>query len=669
LTKVNLTVRASASLAANVGPRMVVRINGVQIAALEVRSTQPQDYLIGVVDLNAGAKVEVAFTNYAWINGQDRNLFVSYVTDGSVYMVPSQAGVVFDAGEGAAAFDGVNVSAGQESMRSSGALRFAWPAKTTADIKASEASRFLQQATFGPTSADIDRLRTQTIEAWLNEQMALPAQPSVLNYIQAKYDSGPDYIPITGSKYTPSLVGQKFWANAATANDQLRKRVAYSLHSIFVVSQVEQNLFYQARAYASYLDLLDRLAFGNFRTLIEEVALSPAMGAYLSHMGNMKEDPATNRLPDENFARELMQLFTIGLHELNIDGTPKLNSQGQPIETYNNNDVMAMAKVFTGWSWGFDDNQLTENNFLRGQPDPLTTGNNRPDVRRMKAYPGMSSVAEKRLFAGRSNAVTIPANTSAAVSVRMALDTLFNHPNVGPFIGKQLIQRLVTSNPSPAYVSRVAQVFNNNGAGVRGDLGAVVKAILLDSEARSATPPSRFGKVREPVLRVAQLLRAFGAQSASGEYQIADHLSGLGQVVNYMPSVFGYFRPGYVPPNTTLADSDMTAPEMQIIDESTLSRWVNAVEVMLREGIGWHGNVLDVTLPLTTEAGMVVSSPAAFINRMDTLLFAGKMSPALRKNIMDGMLGVNEKSAYSTQWRTRVGIYIAMTSPEFLIQR
>jgi uncharacterized protein (DUF1800 family) len=648
---------------------MVVRVNGVQTGSVEVRSTVPKDYLISLADLTPGAKVEVAFTNYAWINGQDRNLFVSYVTDGSVYMSSSQAGVVFDAGEGAAAFDGQNISAGQESLRSSGALRFYWPSKTTTDSKALEASRFLQQATFGPTWADIEKLRTQSPEAWLTEQMAMPAQPSVLNYIQAKFDSGPDYLPITGAKYTPSLVGQKFWANAATATDQLRKRVAHALHSIFVVSQVEQSLFYQARAYASYVDSLDRLAFANFRTLIEEVALSPAMGAYLSHMGNMKEDAATNRLPDENFARELMQLFTIGLYELNIDGSPKLNGAGQPIETYNNNDVMAMAKVFTGWGWGFDDNQLTENNFLRGQPDPLTTGNNRPDVRRMKAYPGMASVAEKRLFAGKANAVTIPANTSAAVSVRMALDSLFNHPNVGPFIGKQLIQRLVTSNPSPAYISRVAQVFNNNGSGVRGDLGAVVRAVLLDIEARPASPSNKFGKLREPVLRISQLLRAFAATSASGEYQIADQLSGLGQVVNYMPSVFGYFRPGYVPPNTTLADADMAAPEMQIVDESTLSRWVNAVEVMLREGIGWHGTALDVTLPLSTEASVVASSPATFINRLDLLLFSGKMSPALRKNIMDAMLGVNESSANSTQWRTRVGIFVAMTSPEFLIQR
>jgi uncharacterized protein (DUF1800 family) len=664
-----LTIRASGSLAANVGPVMAVRVNGVQIGAVEVRATQPTDYLLPAADLAPGAKVEIVFTNYAWINGQDRNLFVSYVTDGSNYVSASQAGVLFDAGEGPAAFDGVNVSAGQESLRSSGALRMFWPSKVIADNKAIEASRFLQQATFGPTLADIDRLRTQSLEAWLNEQMALPAQPSLLNYIQSKYDSSPDYLPITGTKYTPDLVGQKFWANAVTANDQLRKRIAHALHSIFVVSQVEQNLFYQARAYASYLDSLDRLAFGNFRALIEEIALSPAMGIYLSHMGNMKEDAATNRSPDENFARELMQLFTIGLYELNIDGSLKLNGQGQPVETYNNNDVMAMAKAFTGWSWGFDDSQLTENNFLRGQPDPLTAGNNRPDVRRMKPYPGMASVAEKRIFSGKANAVTIPANTSATVSVRIALDTLFNHPNVGPFIGKQLIQRLVTSNPSPAYISRVAQVFNNNGAGVRGDLGAVVRAILLDPDARSTTPASGFGKLREPVLRIAQLLRGFSAKSASGEYQIADQVSGFGQVVNYMPSVFGYFRPGYVPPNTTLANADMTAPEMQIVDESTLSRWVNAVEVMLREGIGWFGNVLDVTLPLTTEAGVVASSPADFVNRIDVLLFAGKMTPTLRKNILDAMLGVNENSANSTQWRTRVAIYIALTSPEFLVQR
>jgi uncharacterized protein (DUF1800 family) len=444
--------------------------------------------------------------------------------------------------------------------------------------------------------------------------------------------------------------------------------VAFALHSIFVLSQTDSNLFHQARPYAAYLDSLNRGAFGNFRTLIEEVALSPAMGLYLSHIRNQKEDPATNRLPDENFARELMQLFTIGLYELNVDGTEKLDGQGQPIETYKNADVMAMAKVFSGWSWGFDDNQLTEYNFRYGWPDSAKTGSARIDVRRMKAYPGLSSSAEKRLFVGKPHAVTIPPNTSASQSLQIALDALFNHPNVGPFIGRQLIQRLVTSNPSPAYVSRVAQTFNNNGRGIRGDLAAVVRAILLDPEARNA-PTANFGKLREPVLRLAHWTRAFNARSVSGEYRIGGEPERIGQIANYMPSVFGYFRPGYVPPNTSLSALGMRAPEMQIVDESSTANWVNGVELMLREGLGWYGNLRDVTVSLTTESAMVTSSPASLISHLDLVLFSGTMSSNLKRSIMDAMQGVDMASPNRDQVRARVALFVAMASPEYLVQR
>lgn len=661
-------MRAYASLAGDVGPIMEVRINGIRVGLVEVRATEPQDYVLPATGLVAGAKVDVVFTNDALIDGKDRNLFVSYVTDGSVYLVPSQPGVVYDGGAGDAAFDGQDTIAGQESMWYSGALRMIWPSAVTTDTREAGAARFLHQATFGPTRADISRLKAMGTSAWMDEQMALPAQPAVLNYVQGKIDQGPDFQPIGGSQYTPDWVGQKFWFSAATANDQLRKRVAFALHSIFVVSQVDNNLFHHARAYAAYLDTLDRMALGNFRALIEEVALSPAMGIYLSHMRNMKEDASANRLPDENFARELMQLFTIGLYELNADGTEKLDSNGQPIETYTNNDVMALAKVFSGFSWGMDDDQLTETNFRWGTPSTSTTGSSRADVRRMKPYPGMFSVAEKRLFIGTSQALVIPANTAPTDGVKMALDTLFNHPNVGPFLARQLIQRLVTSNPSPAYVGRVAQAFNNNGKNVRGDLAAVVRATLLDTEARDA-PSTRFGKMREPVLRVANWLRAFGAQSASGEYRIAGELPGLGQQANYMPSVFGYFRPGYVPPNTALATAGMTSPEMQIVDESSVSQWINMVELMLREGIGWYGSNRDVTLALTTETALVATGPAALVEHLNLMLFAGKMSPGLRKNILDAMMGVNEIETGRDLLRAKVAVYAAMTSPEYLIQR
>jgi uncharacterized protein (DUF1800 family) len=667
---VTLTVRAYGSLAGNVGPLMQVRLNGATLATIEVRASEPQDYAIPISALRAGDKLDIAFTNDALIDGQDRNLYVVYVTDGTAYMTPTQPGVVLDAGSGAEAFDGLNLSAGTEALYFNAALRLTWPETSAYALSGREmdSSRFLQQASFGPTRAEITRLNSMAFDAWIDEQIAMPAQPEYLNYIQAKYDLGPDYLPDSSVKYTPDWLAQKFWAGVATGPDQLRKRTAFALHSIFVVSQVDSNLFHQARAYANYLDNLNRLAFGNFRELIEEVALSPAMGIYLSHMRNQREDPASNRLPDENFARELMQLFTIGLYELNLDGTHRLDSQGRPIETYGNADVMAMAKVFTGWSWGFDDNQLTEYNFRWGMPSAVAKGAARVDVRRMKPYPGMSSTAEKKLFAGKPQAITIPPQTGAAESVRIALDTLFNHPNVGPFIGRQLIQRLVTGNPSPDYVRRVAATFNNNGRGVRGDLAAVVRAVLMDVEARSA-PVAGFGKVREPVLRVAHWLRAFGARSAGGEYLMATEPTGLGQRANYMPSVFGYFRPGYVPPSTMMAGDGVTAPELQIVDEASTASWINAMELMLREGIGWFGTARDVTVQLNTEAGLVAQEPEKLLRHLDLMLFAGRMSPALRKDVMDAIQGVPEGARGRDTVRAKVAVFMTTTAPEYLVQR
>lgn len=248
--------------------------------------------------------------------------------------------------------------------------------------------------------------------------------------------------------------------------------------------------------------------------------MSPAMGIYLSHMRNRKEDPVSGRLPDENFAREVMQLFTIGLYELDDDASLKLDAGGRPIETYNNADVMAMAKVFTGFSWAFPDSELTESKFRWINPTYSVAADQRIDLQPMKAYPGMHSTVEKTLFAGKPWATTLPAGASARDDVNKALDVLFNHPNVGPFIGRQLIQKLVTSHPSPAYVSRISAVFNDNGSGVRGDLAAVVRAILLDPQAR-ALPDANFGKVREPVLRIAHWMRAFNAASTNGAYRWA----------------------------------------------------------------------------------------------------------------------------------------------------
>ena len=665
-----LSIRARGVLAGNVGPLMEVRVGGATVATLEVRSTESLDYNISTSRLVAGAQVDIAFRNVAVIGGVQRNLVVDSVSDGTVVVIPSQPDVRFDVGSGAEAFDGINVQAGRSIFWGNGALRFSWPDPSLFVVSArdSASARFLQQATFGPTMADIERLRSISFSDWINAQIALPAAPEVLTHVQAKMNLGPDYLPVTGSKYSPDWVGQKFWAGAASSPDQLRKRVALALQEIFVVSQSESNLYYLNRAYANYIDNLNRQAFGNFRQLIEDVALTPVMGIYLSHMRNRKEDMATNRQPDENFARELMQLFTIGLYELNQDGSLKLNAQGQPVETYSNADVMALARVFTGWSWGFDDAQLTEANFLWRTPDLKERSPLAVDVRRMKPYPGVGSQTEKRLLAGRAAAATVPVSASPEDSVRIALDSLFNHPNVGPFIGKQLIQRLVTSNPSPAYISRVAQAFNDNGRGVRGDLAAVVRAILLDTEARSAPTPG-FGKIRQPVLRVSHWMRAFNARSASGEFLLTDETQKLGQRVHQSPSVFNFYRPGYVPANTAVATAGMGAPEMQIVDEASTAHWVNMLELMLSQGLGWHGSQVDVTTPLAAETAWTTTSVSLLLSRLDVLLFAGRMSPALRKNIVQAMLGVPEDADRQDLARTRVAIYIAMSSPEYLVQR
>ena len=669
-TPPKLIVRARGSLAAGIGPLMEVRLNGSLLGTAQVNATTFTDYSFTAPLLGTGAKLDIVFTNDAVINGEDRNLFLAYAAQGSQVLMPTESNAVYDRGAGAKAFDGLETLPGQTTLYSSGAMRMTWPAAAAAIdanlARKQDAVRFLSQASFGPTTASVNALVSKTPTAWLAEQMALPTTADYVNFVQAQYDKGAAFRP-NGASYTPTWVGQQFWQTAATAPDQLRKRVAFALHQIFMVSQVDSNLWHQARAVARYHDLLNQHAFGNYRALLEDMALSPAMGLYLSHLRNRKEDAATGRMPDENFAREIMQLFSIGLHELNNDGSTKLDSSGNPIETYNNADVMSLAKVFTGWSWAFADNELTDSKFRWSSPDPSTTGANRVDLLPMKAYPGQHSTAAKPLFAGKPWAVNIAAGGSAQADLKQALDALFNHPNVGPFIGRQLIQRLVTSQPSAAYVARVAAVFNNNGSGARGDLGAVVRAILLDSEARN-TSPAGFGKLREPVLRVAHWMRALDAKSASGQYMMAWELDTSGQRALHAPSVFNYFRPGYVPPNTGFAAAKATAPEFQIVNESTVAAWINSAEAMAGNGLGWTGSASDVAVDHAALGAMADSgNVGALADHLNLLLLGGRMSAMLRQAILDTTSSVSPGTT-AAAYRARAAVFLTLASPEFLTQ-
>lgn len=663
-----LTVRASGTLAVNVGPRMEVRVNGESVGVVEVRSQTLASYRFPVTSLPAGAEVDIVFTNDGSTSTEDRNLYVASIDDGMTTVQASAPIVRYDKGKGLLAFDGVDVVAGRENMAWNGALRLSWPsaeAKSVAAQSASyDAARFLSQATFGPTAAEIKRLSGMSYSAWLDEQMRMPSSPEFVKGIQAKFAKGEQYLP-GGKKFSHEWNEYTFWRTAAKSPDQLRRRVAYSLHQIFVTSLMDSGGLAHPRAFANYCDMLNRLAFGNFRTMIEEIALSPAMGYYLSHIRNLKEDPALGRLPDENFARELMQLFTIGLHELNVDGSRKLYG-GKPIETYNNDDVMALAKVFTGWSWGFDDSQLTLANFKYGIPN--YAAGDTSDLQRMKPYPGMTSTAAKTLFAGKPNAVTIPEGAGAAEGLKMALDALFMHPNVGPFIGRQLIQKLVTSNPSPAYVARVAKVFNNNGKGVRGDMAAVVRAILLDAEARQL-PTADGGKLREPVLRMTNWIRAFNANSVSGEYTITNELQRLGQRPLYSPSVFSFYRPGYVPPTGAFARDGLTSPELQIVNETTVAAWINQVEQLMSVGAGWYGNGRDVTTGYQAELKLAAADPTQLVEHVSLLLYGGRMSGNLRNTILEAVQGVSASSSNKNLDRARLAVFLAMVSPEYLVQK
>lgn len=527
-----------------------------------------------------------------------------------------------------------------------------------------EASRFLSQATYGPTEAEISRVRASGYSQWIDQQMVMPAPESHLAELDVRLAAVRAISPT--ATLNPTDFYYSYWGQTISGPDQLRQRMKLALSEIFVISLTDTNV--DTRGAGSYYDMLGANAFGNFRTLLEQVTLHPMMGVYLTWLGNQKEDLATGRQPDENYAREVMQLMTIGIHELNLDGTVRTDNSGRPISTYTTDDITGLAKVFTGYSYY--------------SPNPTTVtfgGRNLPadaKVRSMIAYPQFHSTSSKA-FLG----TVIPATTTSNPSgdLRIALDTLFNHPNVGPFIGKQLIQRLVTSNPSPAYVERVARVFNDNGKGVRGDMAAVVRAILLDEEARSQTVANgvNYGKVREPIIRMAHWARAFNATSQSGDWMIqtTSANTSLGQSALTSPSVFNFFRPGYSPPNSRVGMAGLVAPELQTVDEVTVAGYLNTMQTTIDAGVGVTvGGARDVRPNYAAEIALA-NDPNALVDRMDLILMSGRMSPATRTRIVQAVSGVNVPAAAGTAQtnaltnRAKLAIYMSMASPDYLVQR
>ncbi len=524
------------------------------------------------------------------------------------------------------------------------------PAPPPANLSADDAARFLTQASFGPTDADIAHVQSIGYSAWIDEQFAM-APAKHLPYVQANYN-----VLNFGANF--NFVQDSFWQQAIPAPDQLRQRVKFALSQIVVVSAESAVIANAADGHANYIDLLGEHAFGNYRALIEVVSTSPMMGLYLSHLRNQKANVTTGSVPDENYAREIMQLFTIGLLELNLDGTPKLVNNA-PVETYSNADITGLARVFTGWSWAAPttSNAAFNGNIAATYPDRI--------LRPMQAYPQYHETGTKQFLN-----TTIAANTPAEASLTIALDRLFNHSNLCPFIGKQLIQRMVSSNPSPAYVGRVAAACTNNGAGVRGDMKAIVRAILVDADARDAAKigDAQWGKVREPVLRLSNWARCFGATSASGNWTIRNLDSAsfsLGQQPLRPPSVFNFYRPGYVPPNTGIANASLVAPEFQIIGETAVAGYTNFMQGVMANGVGIGR---DVRAAYTSELA-VAANADQLLDRMNRCLLYGSMPAQLRTEIRDAVNSISPATAAGLANRVYTAALLTMASPEYLVQK
>jgi uncharacterized protein (DUF1800 family) len=510
-------------------------------------------------------------------------------------------------------------------------------------VSTAEAFQFLNQATFGATLDEAQAAINQGYEAWIDQQIAEP---------------GSLQLPYLRSLPRPQNLAELqadrvdvWFRNVVNGEDQLRQRVAFALSEILVVSQLGA-LVNAPYALADYYDKLVLNAFGNYRELLETVTLHPAMGVYLSMLGNEKPDPVRNIRPDENYARELMQLFAIGLVELNPDGSVRTDGAGQPLPTYDQAIIEGFAHVFTGWHFA-------------GAPSfELAFPNDNNQTVPMQLYPEYHDTGPKQLLS-----VSLPAGQTGDVDLQMALDDIFNHPNVGPFIAVRLIQRLVTSNPSPGYVSRVAAAFEDNGFGERGDLESVVKAILLDAEARPAMHMEIDGKIKEPLLRLTQLWRAYDATSQSGAFPLAPAYIIFGQGPLQSPSVFNFFSPFHAPAGE-IRNSGLVAPELQIATEYQNTFITN---YMFFLAFDWNSakenpEPDDVLIDISEELS-VADDTDRLVDMVADKLLAGEISPTLRAEMVNMIDRVRVFVPGNEAALVAEAIYFITTSPEFAYQK
>lgn len=533
------------------------------------------------------------------------------------------------------------------------------------------ASRFLYQATLGSNKAEIERTANIGFEKWIDEQIAI--KPS--NYLEEldrvikdvvdwHYLNGGD--SIDAPNYFYSVYYNYAWWNLNLKNkDELRQRIAFALSEIFVTS-ANSDLGGYANAMCSYYDVLVKHSLGNFRDLLNDVTYHPAMGVYLSHLNNPPTDTAENTRPDENYAREIMQLFTIGLFELNNDGTLKKDSKGNAIPTYSQRDIQELAKVFTGMTFsGVRPNPWQKEASF---PTYLYTGDPTLPMKVYEMDPQGYIVHEQGPKTLIGNYVT-KWPQSGEEDVQEALTHLFNHPNVPPFICKQLIQRLIKSNPSPAFVERISKVFINDGKGVRGNLAAVIKAILLDEEARSCEwlEDDFNGMLREPILKYSHFVNAVGVEQYYDRYYNSSYyfFDNTNQIPMHSPSVFNFYSPTYQPKGE-IGSNNLVGPEFQIYNSKTSIGFMNMVNGWIYDYVmfSWMDKDPATTL-LIDELIDLARDPEVLMNRLDLILTHGNLTyetKSIIKNIISKFTAGNYRND-----RVRCALYLIMISPDYAI--
>ncbi len=506
-----------------------------------------------------------------------------------------------------------------------------------------EASRFLAQASMGSNRADIASVVSLGYAGWLDAQFALPVSDSRWDWLVAQGYSA------STNKNSEAGFDATMWRKMLSAPDTLRQRITFALSEIWVIAidGLVGGGWKQFNA-AAWADMLEANAFGSYRAWLQQMSLSGAMGDFLTFRGSAKKNPVSGALPDENYARELMQLFTIGLVMLNADGTTQLTA-GASTPTYALADITGLAPVFTGWD--FD---------LQGQGAGAGTAT--PDfVKRPMIQVASRYETGAKTFLG----TTILAGTDATTGLMKALDTIFAHQNVAPFFSRQLIQRLVTSNPTPAYVARIAAVFADDGTGVRGNLKAVVRALLLDAEARSATNATTYGKLREPILRFTGWARAFSVASPSGLWAVgdtSDSAKGLAQSPLRSPTVFNFFRPGYVPPNTALDTGALEAPEFQIANESSVVGCVNYLQKAVA------GSIADLT-PDYTSLAPIADDANALLTELNLVLAANQLSATTVATLAKAVATMASGTDTTRRARINAALVLVLAAPEYIVQK